>query len=118
MIGKAGLATTERMPAHLSQAGQGAHRAALQDLFEFSRSLHVLRDLCVLSALLLRVLRETLRTPRSSSPLHAEKRRKRSELLTTVTDESAIAAAAKTGAVSRSGLIAGEAIARGIRMLL
>ena len=49
---------------------------------------------------------------------HLPKRRRRSELLTTVTDESAIAAAAKIGAFSRSGAMAGEAIASGISTLL
>lgn len=45
-------------------------------------------------------------------------RRSRSELLTTVTDESAIAAAAKIGALSRRNGIAGDAIAIGISTLL
>jgi hypothetical protein len=45
-------------------------------------------------------------------------RRSRSELLTTVTDESAIAAAAKIGALSRRKGIAGEAMATGISTLL
>src|SRR6266702_4618312 len=46
------------------------------------------------------------------------KRRKRSELLTTVTDESAIAAAAKIGAFSFNNGINGERIAVGIRTTL
>ena len=48
----------------------------------------------------------------------APKRRSRNELLMTVTDESAIAAAAKIGAVSRSQGMAGEAMASGISTLL
>jgi hypothetical protein len=46
------------------------------------------------------------------------KRRSRSEFVTTVTDESAIAAAAKIGALSRRNGMAGEAIASGISTLL
>src|SRR5215813_5254584 len=45
-------------------------------------------------------------------------RRSRSEFVTTVTEESAIAAAAKIGALSRSQGIAGEATASGIRIVL
>src|SRR5262245_22768129 len=50
--------------------------------------------------------------------LRAPKRRSRSELLTTVTEESAIAAAAKMGALSRRKGIAGEAMAMGINTVL
>src|SRR6266702_1922152 len=46
------------------------------------------------------------------------KRRKRKELLTTVTDDSAIAAAAKMGAFSCKNGISGERIAVGMRMIL
>src|SRR6266849_8889876 len=45
-------------------------------------------------------------------------RRKRSELLTTVTDESAIEAAAKIGAFYRRKGMSGERITVGIRMTL
>src|SRR5216683_7562337 len=45
-------------------------------------------------------------------------RRKRKELLTTVTDDSAIAAAAKMGAFSRKSGMSGERIAVGIKMTL
>ena len=46
------------------------------------------------------------------------KRRNRNELLTTVTDDSAIAAAAKIGAFSRKNGISGDKIAVGIKMTL
>src|SRR6266705_1829283 len=45
-------------------------------------------------------------------------RRNRNELLTTVTDDSAIAAAAKIGAFSRKNGISGDRIAVGIKMTL
>src|SRR5579859_4076592 len=45
-------------------------------------------------------------------------RRSESELVTTVTEERAIAAAAKIGALSRKNGIAGDAIARGISTVL
>ena len=45
-------------------------------------------------------------------------RRNRNELLTTVTDESAIAAAAKMGAFSRKNGINGDRIAIGMRTTL
>src|SRR5215469_18979952 len=51
-------------------------------------------------------------------PWSRPNRRKRSELLTTVTDESAMAAAAKIGAFSFRNGINGERIAVGIRTTL
>ena len=59
-----------------------------------------------------------LRERRQYLPLYLPKRRNRKELLTTVTDESAIAAAAKMGAFSRKNGINGERIAVGIKMTL
>ena len=56
--------------------------------------------------------------PRLQQYTYRPKRRNRSELLTTVTDESAIAAAAKMGAFSRKSGINGERIAVGIKMTL
>src|SRR5436853_6767813 len=49
---------------------------------------------------------------------HARKRLNRSELLTTVTDEKAIAAAAKIGACSLRNGISGERIAVGMSSVL
>src|SRR5262245_27597537 len=55
---------------------------------------------------------------RLSQSTRRAKPRSRNEFVTTVTEESAIAAAAKIGALSRSHGIAGEAIASGIRTVL
>lgn len=50
--------------------------------------------------------------------IHRAKRRNRSELLTTVTEERAIAAAAKIGAFSRKNGIKGDRMAIGIKTTL
>jgi hypothetical protein len=54
----------------------------------------------------------------SSRPHHYLNRLNLNELLTTVTDESAIAAAAKIGAWSLKNGIKGESIAMGIKITL
>lgn len=120
--GEAALAATETTPV---DPMSGRTQASTGRLYKksscSSRLLRVLRVYLRLLTDLLRVLCGSLRSLRSLRSLsipHDVKRRRRSELLTTVTDESAIAAAAKTGAVSRNGAIAGDAIASGIRMLL
>ena len=57
-------------------------------------------------------------SPRRGKQAYRPDRRSRNELLTTVTEESAMAAAAKMGAFSRKNGMSGESIAVGIRMTL